>query len=151
LLVNRIEVAVRMNGSRLPCWSLLLIAILLSGCAPHPRHGGTSGAASKKPPDREISFTDVTDQSHIHFQHVNGTSGKFFYPETIGSGCGFIDYDRDGWPDIILVNGDYWPGQAVPGGMHPTLALYHNNRDGTFTDVTAQAGLSISLYGMGVA
>src|SRR2546429_1966976 len=96
-------------------------------------------------------FTDVTSQSGIQFQHNSGAFGGKFLPETFGSGCAFLDYDRDGWQDILLVNGDYWPGHAPPAANRPTLALYHNNRNGTFTDMTAAAGLNVSLYGMGVA
>ncbi len=69
--------------------------------------------------------------------------------ETMGPGCAFIDYDNDGWPDILLINGTDWPGHASHGAT--TLRLYHNNRDGTFTDVTRQSGLGITLFGMGVA
>jgi len=69
-------------------------------------------------------------------------------PETLGSGCAFLDYDRDGWPDILLVNGMDWPGHQK---QRSTLKLYRNNRNGTFSDVTRAAGLDIELYGMGVA
>ncbi len=98
-----------------------------------------------------IVFTDVTEKAGIHFRHVNGASSKKWLPETMGGGGGFIDYDNDGWPDILFVNGDYWPGQRPPGAPRPTLALYHNNHDGTFTDVTKQTGLDVEMYGMGVA
>src|SRR6266704_4936948 len=66
----------------------------------------------------------------------------------MGPGCAFIDYDNDGWPDIVLVNGENWPGHPGPAS---TLKLYHNNHDGTFTDVTRQAGLAIPMFGLGVA
>jgi hypothetical protein len=66
----------------------------------------------------------------------------------MGPGVAFIDYDNDGWQDILIVNGMDWPGHA---GHRSTLALYHNNRDGTFTDVTAKAGLDVQMYGLGVA
>ncbi len=69
----------------------------------------------------------------------------------MGGGGGFLDYDNDGWLDILLVNGDYWPGHAPPGATRPTLALYRNNHDGTFTDVTQQTGLNVEMYGMGLA
>ena len=69
-------------------------------------------------------------------------------PETLGSGCAFIDYDSDGWQDILLVNGMDWPGHKR---QRSTLKLYHNNRNGTFSDVTKAAGLDVEMYGMGVA
>ena len=95
-----------------------------------------------------VQFRDVTQQSGIRFVHNNGAFGKKFLPETMGPGVAFIDYDNDGWPDIFLVNGADWPGHVQ---KHSTPKLYHNNRDGTFTDVTHKAGLDIEIYGMGVA
>jgi hypothetical protein len=95
-----------------------------------------------------IRFTDITAQSGIRFIHNNGAFGKKYLPETLGPGCAFLDYDGDGWPDILLVNGQDWPGHARSSS---TLKLYHNNHDGTFTDVTRKAGLSVSMYGMGAA
>jgi enediyne biosynthesis protein E4 len=95
-----------------------------------------------------ITFRDITQQSGIHFLHNNAAFGKKYLPETMGPGVAFIDYDNDGWPDIFLVNGTNWPGQP---SKHSTPKLYHNNHDGTFTDVTHKAGLDIELFGMGVA
>jgi enediyne biosynthesis protein E4 len=93
-------------------------------------------------------FTDVTTASGIKFRHVNGAFGKKFLPETLGSGCAFLDYDNDGWQDILLINSTHWPSQpGAPG--YP--ALYRNNRNGTFTDVTRDAGLALEMYGLGVA
>ena len=95
-----------------------------------------------------VTFPDVTAKAGIHFVHNNGAFGKKFLPETVGPGVAFIDYDNDGWPDIFLVNGTDWPGH---GQKHTTPKLYHNNHDGTFTDVTHKAGLDIEMYGVGVA
>ena len=95
-----------------------------------------------------IQFRDVTQQAGIRFTHNNGAFGKKFLPETMGPGVAFIDYDNDGWPDIFLVNGMDWPGHVQ---RHSAPKLYHNNHNGTFTDVTHKAGLDIELYGMGVA
>jgi len=69
-------------------------------------------------------------------------------PETLGSGCAFLDYDADGWQDILLVNSMDWSGHKR---QRTTLKLYRNNRNGTFTDVTKAAGLDVEMYGMGVA
>jgi hypothetical protein len=90
----------------------------------------------------------VTRTAGIHFVHNNGAFGKKWLPETMGPGVAFLDYDNDGWQDILFVNGTAWPGHP---GRHSTLALYHNNHDGTFTDVTQKAGLAVEMYGMGVA
>ncbi len=93
-------------------------------------------------------LVDVTQSSGIRFQHNSGAFGAKFLPETLGPGCAFIDYDQDGWQDILIVNGMDWPGHKR---QRSTLRLYHNNRNGTFTDVTRRAGLDIEMYGMGVA
>ncbi len=97
----------------------------------------------------QINFRDVTTEAGIHFTHNNGAFGKKWLPETMGPGCAFIDYDNDGYPDIVLINGEDFPGH--PHGGATTLKLYHNNHDGTFTDVTHKAGLAIPMYGFGVA
>ncbi len=97
----------------------------------------------------QVTFRDITAQAGIHFTHNNGAFGKKWLPETMGPGCAFIDYDNDGFPDILLVNGQDWPGHTKNGAT--TLKLYHNNHDGTFTDVTRKSGLGISLFGLGVA
>jgi len=109
-----------------------------------------SPSASPTPPrpSGPIEFTDVTAQAGIHFKHNSGAFGKKYLPETIGAGCAFIDYDNDGWQDILLVNSMNWPEQK---GAKSFLALYHNNKDGTFTNVTGQAGLAVEMYGIGVA
>jgi hypothetical protein len=95
-----------------------------------------------------VQFRDITAQAGIHFVHNNAAFGKKWLPETLGAGCAFIDYDNDGYPDILLVNGEDWPGHAKTPS---TLKLYHNNHDGTFSDVTRKAGLAVSMFGMGVA
>ncbi len=109
---------------------------------------GFSATANAQNSDSGVTFKDVTAKSGIHFVHNNGAFGKKFLPETVGSGVAFIDYDNDGWPDIFLVNGTDWPGH---GQKHTTPKLYHNNHDGTFTDVTHKAGLDVEMYGIGVA
>jgi len=90
----------------------------------------------------------VTAQAGIHFKHNSGAFGKKYLPETMGSGVCFLDYDNDGWQDILLVNSMDWPGHKS-ANSYP--ALYHNNHDGTFTDVTKKAGLAIEMYGLGCA
>jgi enediyne biosynthesis protein E4 len=107
-----------------------------------------SPQASAQGADAGVTFQDVTAKAGIRFVHNNGAFGKKFLPETIGPGVAFIDYDNDGWPDIFLVNGTDWPGH---GQKHSTPKLYHNNHDGTFTDVTRKAGFDVEMYGIGVA
>jgi enediyne biosynthesis protein E4 len=93
-------------------------------------------------------FADVTQLAGIQFQHNSGAFGGKLLPETLGSGCVFLDYDADGWQDILLINGMDWPGHQR---QRSTPRLYKNNRNGTFSDVTKSAGLDIEMYGMGVA
>jgi enediyne biosynthesis protein E4 len=93
-------------------------------------------------------LTDVTSKAGISFQHNSGAYGGKLLPETLGSGCAFLDYDGDGWQDILLINSMDWPGHKR---KRTTMKLYKNNRNGTFTDVTRRAGLDIEMYGMGVA
>jgi hypothetical protein len=93
-------------------------------------------------------FVDVTSQAGIHFQHNSGAYGGKLLPETLGSGCAFLDYDGDGWQDILLVNAMDWQGHKR---QRSTLQLYRNNRNGTFADMTKIAGLDVEMYGMGVA
>jgi hypothetical protein len=112
---------------------LMAAALLFAGCVP---------AFS------QIQFRDMTAQAGLRFTHNNAAFGKKYLPETMGPGCAFIDYDGDGYPDILLVNGEDWPGHKRTTS---SLKLYHNNHDGTFTDVTAKAGLAVSLFGLGVA
>jgi enediyne biosynthesis protein E4 len=95
-----------------------------------------------------IEFTDVTSQAGIRFKHNSGAYGKKYMPETVGSGCAFLDYDNDGWQDILLVNSMNWPDHK---GAKSFPALYHNNKNGTFTDVTKEAGLEVEMYGIGCA
>ncbi len=113
-----------------------IVFFIILACAAHAQKAPT------------IKFTDITQTAGIHFTHNNGAFGKKYLPETMGPGCAFIDYDNDGYPDILLVNGQNWPGHP---GAASTLKLYHNNGNGTFTDVTAKAGLAVSIFGMGVA
>jgi len=94
-----------------------------------------------------IQFHDVTAQAGIKFVHNSGRAGNKFLPETLGSGVAWIDADGDGWPDILLINSKDW----TPHGRKSLPALYRNNHNGTFTDITAASGLDVEMYGMGVA
>ena len=108
----------------------------------------TSSFAAQAPPPPGFRLVDVTASSGLMFRHHNGGFGGTFLPETLGSGCAFLDYDADGWQDVLFINGMDWPGHHR---QRSTLRLYRNNRNGTFSDVTRRAGLDVELYGMGVA
>ena len=105
-------------------------------------------APAAQPAGAMPQLTDATASSGIRFRHTNGAFGKKYLPETLGSGAAFLDVDNDGWQDILLVNSRNWPGRP---GAPSYPALYHNNHDGTFTDVTRTAGLAVEMYGLGVA
>jgi hypothetical protein len=110
----------------------------------------TAIAAQTSPTVSRPLFEEVSASvSGITWRHVNGRSPEYYLPETTGAGCAFLDYDNDGWMDIYLVNS----GRCDFFSPNPPLhnALYHNNRDGTFTDVTEKAGVAGGGYGMGVA
>ena len=107
-----------------------------------------TAVASPTPPPVALQFTDVTAAAGVVFRHEAGATGKKWYPETMGAGGGFFDYDGDGWLDILLVNGRQWPGERQE--PEPTMRLYRNQGNGTFPDVTQRAGLAIPLYGMGM-
>ena len=119
--------------------SLLVVALL------GRQVGLQAGGDSKSFP---VQFRNVTRQAGLSFKHNNGSFGKKYLPETMGSGAAFLDYNNDDWQDILLINGKNWPGRKGSGS---TMALYHNNRDGTFSDVTRKAGLNLEMYGMGCA
>jgi enediyne biosynthesis protein E4 len=140
---------------------LLVSFVLLTACkqqAVTTTNANTTDVASQAPspspsptparPSGPIEFTDVSAQAGIHFKHNSGAFGKKYLPETLGTGCAFLDYDNDGWQDILLVNSADWPEHKTTKSL---LALYHNNQDGTFTDVTRQAGLAVEMYGIGAA
>jgi hypothetical protein len=105
-----------------------------------PLFAGTNGPGFR--------LIDVTRAAGLDFRHNSGAFGYKYLPETMGPGCAFLDYDGDGWLDILLANGCDWPGHQR---QHTTLRLYRNNRNGTFTDVTAAAGLAVEMYAMGFA
>jgi hypothetical protein len=141
--------------------------LILVGCkqasSPSTREGepsspvATSATPPAKPadaasmsarPSGPIRFTDITAQAGIHFKHNSGAFGQKYLPETMGSGVCVLDYDKDGWQDILLVNSMDWPGH---GSRKSYSALYHNERNGTFKDVTKEAGLDVEMYGLGCA
>jgi hypothetical protein len=109
---------------------------------------GQGSRASAPPAKLPIQFTDVTAAAGVRFRHNNGAFGKKYLPETMGSGGAFLDVDGDEWQDVLLVQSTDWPGRPK---SRSTAALYRNNRNGTFTDITRSSGLAVEMYGLGVA
>ncbi|MBI2821618.1 MAG: CRTAC1 family protein [Acidobacteria bacterium] len=95
-----------------------------------------------------VQFADVTRATGIRFAHTSGAAGKKYLPETMGSGGAFLDFNGDGYQDILLVNSTHWPGSRKAPAF---MALYKNVGGKKFVDVTRQAGLAVELYGMGCA
>lgn len=154
------------SGTHL-CFALsLLLGVLISGCrqsgdpasgsqaspaesAASPTSALGSPTPSPRPPASPIEFSDVTQSAGIQFKHHNGATGQKYFAETVGSGCAFFDYDNDGWQDILLINSADL--STAPKKQRSMMALYHNNQNGTFTDVTRDAGLDKPVFGIGVA
>jgi len=147
-------------------WSLIgfvLIAGIAGGAilyanrkrAPKPTQmTSLSAPIAPAQPQAEIplaKFTDITAAAGLNFVHNNGAYGDKLLPETMGGGVAFFDFDDDGAQDLLFINSTWWPDK-IPAGKKPTtMALYHNDGKGHFTDVTAGSGLDVSFYGMGVA
>ena len=123
------------------------LLVLCAGCT---EATGPPPSDAARPPASSLAFVDVTDEAGLGgFQHETGAVGELWFPEIVGGGGGFIDYDSDGWMDIVLVGGAVWPGQGEPV---PALRLYRNEGDGTFADRTAEVGLdAVTTYGFGLA
>jgi hypothetical protein len=133
-----------------PVLLLLLCTTILAGCSRGSSANGTTGAPRPAASSATaVQFTDVTAAAGIRFRHTNGASGRLYLPETVGSGCAFLDYNNDGKLDLFLVNSTRLPGYKKSGPFYS--ALYRNEGSGRFTDVTKAAGLALDCYGMGVA
>ncbi|MCU1330125.1 MAG: ASPIC/UnbV domain protein, partial [Bryobacterales bacterium] len=104
-------------------------------------------AVAAAPVATDVRFTEVTAAAGIKFVHNAGKAGKKYLPETLGAGAAFFDFDGDGWQDLLMVNSKDW----TPKGRKSISALYRNNKNGSFTDVTAGSGLDVEMYGIGVA
>lgn len=134
--------------------SLALTAALLAfaptgGCQPaRAVDPSQSQPASVSATDRPL-FTDVTRERGIRFAHNGAATGRYYFPETMGAGVAFLDYDGDGKQDVLFLNGAPLPGYRAKAPMLP--ALYRNLGRGRFRDVTRRTGLDIQMYGMGIA
>ncbi len=102
------------------------------------------------PPMASLTYVDVTQAAGIDLVHDSGAYGEKLLPETLGSGCAWLDFDSDGDPDLLLLNGHAWPGHEG-GGKLASWRLYRNDGELRFTDVTAEAGLAEPFYAMGAA
>jgi enediyne biosynthesis protein E4 len=135
------------------CFALVFLTALVIAQSPSlpltARVPGTSPTAAAR-----VQFSDVTSQAGLaSFRTVFGTAAKDYIPEATGAGCAFLDYDNDGWLDIYLVNGgslNQFPPHPPSTVHNPQSALFHNNRDGSFTNVTAKAGVANERFGQGV-
>jgi hypothetical protein len=129
-------------------WTGLLPA-QSTGAVPKTPPTTPSNPPSPKFADLKINFVNVAREAGLNVKTIFGGEHKNKYLlETTGCGIAFYDYDNDGWPDIFVVNG--WRLEGFPKGQEPHCHLFKNNRDGTFTDVTAKAGLAHSGWGQGV-
>ena len=149
LIAATLIAAVLWLGNKQPAEEQIIDADIATPSVPeHPTADQATASNPGVPP--ALHFTDITEQAGVDFVHVNGAFGDRLMPETIGSGAAFFDYDRDGDQDLFLVNSHEWADHETLTST-PTQALYSNNGSGRFTDVTAESGLDITTYGMGVA
>jgi hypothetical protein len=129
--------------------ALATAAIVMAAGVAAPKAAGAGKAAPAAVPKTgtAVRFADVTAKAGIRFVHNAGRTGRKLLPETLGSGAAFFDADGDGWLDVLLINGKDWN----PRGRKTLPALYRNDHDGTFSDVTRGSGLDVEMHGMGVA
>jgi len=129
--------------------SVASCVIMLASTLIPPTYAQTSDRSSKSVPKKIAYFVDEAAKAGLSAPNTfGGVDTKKFIIETTGTGVAIFDYDNDGWPDIFVVNGTTL--DPLPGKRQPTNHLYHNNHDGTFTDVTEKAGLTHTGWGQGV-
>lgn len=128
----------------------VLIVVLFNACGKDKQSSAVDVINAQKNAASKINFAEVTSEAGLgNFRHDNGSFGEMWFPEQMGSGVGFIDYNDDGWVDILLVGGGGWANHTKR--KVKALWLYKNNKDGTFSDVTEETGLErINTYGLGI-
>ena len=130
--------------------NILLFVILFNNSCSNEKQSSVMAVNARKNETEKITFTEVTSESGLgKFYHDNGSFGEMWFPEQMGSGGGFVDYNNDSWVDILLVGGGGWANHTKRNIK--TLWLYKNNKDGTFSEVTEETGLGfINTYGLGI-
>jgi enediyne biosynthesis protein E4 len=141
--------AVSSQRSAVSCVWLTVCAVLWAGTRLTAADRPVGGPGGEYPSGRVV-YTEVSREAGILFEHVNGATGRCYAPEVNTSGLAAFDYDGDGWCDLYVVNGAPLPGYDATGEP-PTNRLYRNLGDGTFRDVTKEAGVGDTGYGMGCA
>jgi hypothetical protein len=138
----------RFRNVALLCLSLAIFCPPHAGRAQHPTPQPAIQAASPQPDSQIPQLVDITRSTKIQFDHLSSPAKKYIV-ESMSGGVALIDYDRDGWPDIYFTNA---PGiEMALAGRKARSALYHNNHDGTFTDVTDKAGVANPCWAMGAS
>ncbi len=132
----------RVKLPRLQFWLLVLLLL----CIPTGHATAQSQKVASLANSPDVRMVDITASTGIHFDHLSAPQKKYIV-ESMSGGVALIDYDRDGWPDIYLTNAPDVDMQLA--GKKARSALYHNNRDGTFTDVTEKAGVGFPCWAMG--
>jgi hypothetical protein len=134
--------------------SALALPVLTSPAGAQQYRGMASSGVTSIPPDKpsglpfNAKFTNVAKAAGLHAPVIYGDEGRADYIlESMGCGAAFLDYDNDGWQDIVMLTGRR---RTEPTPAEATIRLYRNNRDGTFTDVTAQSGLGRSVWAAGI-
>ncbi|MEX2399860.1 MAG: CRTAC1 family protein [Rhodothermales bacterium] len=127
---------------------LLLVTMLVAACGSPDSSAPPASPDDSRPTSATPRFSDITEEAGLGgFRHETGAVGDKWFPESMGSGCAFIDYNGDGRPDILLAGGGSWSATD-----RPTLSLYRNDGGGTFKDVTAEVGLGqVDAYTLGFA
>ena len=128
--------------------ALLCATILPLASAQQPRHAASPAPQAETKAADLPQLVDITAKTGIHFTHLSSPENKYIV-ESMSGGVALIDFDRDGWPDIFFTNA---PDVAMSiAGKKARSALFHNNHDGTFTDVTDKAGVAFPCWAMGTA
>jgi hypothetical protein len=128
--------------------SLVMFCALNASRAQHPAPQPANQAPSPAPTPQIPQLVDITRSTKIQFDHLSSPAKKYIV-ESMSGGVALIDYDRDGWPDIYFTNA---PGiDMALAGRKARSALFHNNHDGTFTDVTEKAGVGYPCWAMGTS